>query len=1300
MNKLSDQINNYRYKKTINKFDAGQLKNELDDLKKQNAELKTKIKEINARNSELEKDYAQKAADSQAREEAFFARLDEDLKLIYKQGIELDNKQALLKNKYKNDVEKLKSDIVSLNHEQQELFEKHSSILEADFNKQQKTLEDAIKEKEEALDSLENDYQTAIADMEEAYGKLQNEQDAALASLRDENNRLQKEYMEQMSSLDLDAKEIEETFEQEKETLKLQSEEDLAKTKQENEDSLALMRSELLALNQEKESLKRQLSEQNKQFELHEKRLQDDYSRRLENFQKDKKQAELKKDRALADYAYKVSMYDEEKAAWEKETEAYRKQLNALYLTLKEAKTNKEKDYNLELSKTQKDYEDAYNAEALNYQRLLERQKAEHESHMARLQKELERKKEDLENLNQSLAAKKKQLEEENEIAINDLRLQQATLRKQNKHDQDYYHEQLQKRNEEVKSLKERLTNELSTFKQKIADDLNILNSDWLKRKENIITMTQDANKAIAELKKLLSDENSAHQEKVMQMDFAFKNDESDLLTRIANLNSEIEDTALRSDRLKEDAKKAKLDYDDAMDKLQKEETEAQNVHKTALEEMTQSHNIKMAELADSHQAALATLKSEHAAKIKEMDDKFSSQKTAYEENLQRVFAELNKQNSKLKVLIEDVKEENAVKISREQVLRSDILNAIAQAKKDYEAAKNRLEQEKIDAEMAKNEEKSLLKAEHEATLAKLKADLKNEEDLYADAMTTYKQTQGELSTIRLANEKKIKAMDEQFKLYKNAKQAEIDDLDKNLQKANEEYELELAKQDQLLSAFEKAINAKKQELEKAKQKQSSDLSAYLAQHEAEIEQYALSLQAALAALRSSYAFEQKNHQENLNAESLKVKSDYEAQLKTLDERQNELLKNEEAIIAKGKEEYAKVAMVTQNLKDELAELKKANALKLDARRMELAQAKALQDEELAKIRQGYDESLAAYKNDCLKQADLLKEERETWEAKNDEVQKAIVLEKGVIDAYLNKQEMVKETFNEEFNSLFSAKKDALAAIEKQKAEIIEAYRGQITKRQELFKDCDLELKQLFADKPLAYKKYYDDYVLKLGEIKNDYLLSQKTYRDVNADVLTAMSRIEENFTGALKNKMEELFKLREAEMTEEETRILQISDDYMQKKSEESQRQELLKKDIEAENTNFNSALQELEKASSDGEAAYANILEDLNTEFTKAKLEWQEKMQEKTNLLTSDIEALKEENKHKLDELSKRREELTKAHNEFDDALSAFKNTFEVFFEDAKNQLEEKLVSQQRQLAEIDMLDQKINPLFISKE
>ena len=82
MNKLSDQINNYRYKKTINKFDAGQLKNELDDLKKQNAELKTKIKEINARNSELAKDYAQKAADSQAREEAFFARLDEDLKLI------------------------------------------------------------------------------------------------------------------------------------------------------------------------------------------------------------------------------------------------------------------------------------------------------------------------------------------------------------------------------------------------------------------------------------------------------------------------------------------------------------------------------------------------------------------------------------------------------------------------------------------------------------------------------------------------------------------------------------------------------------------------------------------------------------------------------------------------------------------------------------------------------------------------------------------------------------------------------------------------------------------------------------------------------------------------------------------------------------------------------------------------------------------------------------------------------------------------------------------------------------------
>ena len=106
------------------------------------------------------------------------------------------------------------------------------------------------------------------------------------------------------------------------------------------------------------------------------------------------------------------------------------------------------------------------------------------------------------------------------------------------------------------------------------------------------------------------------------------------------------------------------------------------------------------------------------------------------------------------------------------------------------------------------------------------------------------------------------------------------------------------------------------------------------------------------------------------------------------------------------------------------------------------------------------------------------------------------------------------------------------------------------------------------------------------------------------------------------------------------------------------------------------------------------------LKHEKRKLEREIYEEHQKRIARINRYIEALKEENKHKLDELSKRREELTKAHNEFDDALSAFKNTFEVFFEDAKNQLEEKLASQQRQLAEIDMLDQNINPLFISKE
>lgn len=1304
MKKISEQYNSYKIKKGIDKLSDEEVLNEVENCKRENFDLKQSINDLDDQKVELTKAYQENMANEEKREAKLLNDLDEQTQALIKQNIELDNKKALLSNKHKNEVQKLDDEMAQLKKEHLELFESKAELSKSDFEAKKADLESKIATIKESKEAELKEYQRQVDELNREHEALKNNQEATMIELHDEEIELTKDYQAKMDELDKQASEKLEAHKNAVELVKDDYQKQVATINRESNATYILMREQLLSLMQEKETLKKNLSDQAKAFEMFKNELETDFDNKLWQFKKLESQALAKKQLVFSEYESKLDEYKNLCNEYQVELEAKNQSLNAIYELLRSEKSQKESGLIEAISNYDEQLAKEYHDKIGYYDLELKKQKNNYDLQIDKLNSELKAVEGELFEQNQQLHEAKKQLISDNNQEIERLKSEQAEYRQSLNDKKATYQLNITKKQNDISTDEKNYEIKYQDVLQDITLKLNACKEEWSLKNDELNKQIEAEKQAIFEAKNKLENETTAFEQKRNDFNNEIENRKREWEEKIAGLNSEIESTIQKQTILKDSQANLEAEYQKQFDEIAQKQTLAKQEHEASLKMMDEKHQSDKNELNVQYETKLEELKIQSEAELEKLSVQNSDEQEALNQKHQAKLEEYERVKNELLSNLEIIKANHEDELAKQKTLREEITNAIEASRVDFEKTIDELETMRLDREKQHHSHVNRLYENYETDLrnlndesqAKLSA-LKNEKLALEEE---YRRLSTSLDNKREANQNEMFQKESEYDNFKLMKNNEVYALEEKLGVINDQIDEARKLNDIKNVRFNEKLQALKDELAKQKQDQQDEVDAYNKQRGEELRQFASSTAAMITALKQAYdiKIERKTKDNDLQRQSLI--NEYDQKHLLLDEELNDLRQRQDQQQLEQENAYRINIDETLRLQNELETLKRTQEHKL----FELREAFSLRQNEIAfegeNLKKGYEDTLATYRVNYENQVAMRNQDKERLKSEIEDLKKAIAFENMAITSYRENMAIEKMAFEEEIAILESKKASEIALISQKRDEVIESYKTKVAEQEAFFEELSSKLKELLEGKPLIFAKYHQEFENSLSEEKAQYISAANDIKQSFEAMLKELDDEQVSFLNDARQKMDELYDYKLAMIKESEEVMIEMAKDYANKNAVEATKQSLARLGIENEKSHFDRLLSEMDQNNASLEADYQAMMDALNLDFENAKAQLQTQMASETHDYEAEIAQLQALRQEKFDTINNLKEELANKEANLFNSMETMRNSFMQKCEETEAKILSEMEDQRRQLDAFDKIGQEINPIFTHHE
>ncbi len=1289
------KLQEYRYKKRIDKYDSDELALEMVDQKNDIVELQHSIEDMMAKTDELIKFHDKQKKDSHERENQLLKNAKRDLENIAKQNIELNNRQVVLSNKYKNEIKEKDDEIANIELEKEKEFNRQKEHLTDEFEQEKKLLEDKLKEVDKNKKALIDKYDNDVLEIKEQYERIKKQQFAIIDSLKSQIAKENADFDASILDIENNLKKESEKHSKDTNDLYNKSTETINEINSDGESNVELLKNELLALFKQKEALKTQCANLEKQYNIQEEEIKEEYRKQSWHFEQIKNQANERRNNAEKEYQSKYEEYEQVVAKLQAELEAKNELAKKHYAQLELQKEGKKSENASTKEKLSADLKNDLNSVLNSYVTKIQNIKNDFDAKINRLKNEIASNEEALNKQVLDLNYQKDKLISNYEKELSEIKADQDDYRQLFKDKKEKYEAEIKIKKDECKEIKRKNELEYQEISQSLALKLAALKQEWSLKKEELLKRIKDEKNNIFEINANIT----SNEERMRNSRLDIDSKKADLEHQIKLLNDEKDTFIAKKDTLIANQAQLEEEFNKQCGLIEEEKEKATSKYNDEIDEINKTHQHMMGIINQEYQNKLADLQKQHELDSQELQKKYEEKVLELNDSFKIKTVEVEEEKAKINHDIETIKQEFAEKIEHQKQISQDVLNSIDDSKVEFENEIAALEHDRLEQEKIHNSRVHSLYAEfdtkHRALIEENNTEVQNYKDETARMAKELADIQNEYDAKQKSYEKEIN----DFEDYKKNANHELVKLDSVVKNVRSQFE-ELVKQNEnVLADWDKKIASKNKELELLMTKQDAEIKEYKCQREKEANQYESSLNASIKSRKDAYELSILQKSKNIEIQNQSIRSEYEQKIRTLDEELDDLNKQKNDIFEQEGANYQKAIDETSEILAELENIKSEHAKEMFNVKKRFSALKNEKNEEIENLKAGYkstlDEYVAKYEEQSLKR----EAEKAALAGEIDRIKKDVTFLTMTIASFRKDKEFEKAVLENEMAILIKKKNEEIDLINSQREKAISEFEAKVSSQKGIFENIEQEIKKVFADKPLVFAKLYDRFNEVMNEHRQNYKERYNELKNAHVLLLEELENEQSSFIDEIKSKMEYLLEFKKQQIAEDEQAIIELVDDFVNKKSSENTKQNLARLNINEENQAFDNFIKQVFNDESNLESDYENSIDELNRAFEESKLKLQTKMQEETIAFDEEINGLQAQKQNELDKIENIKRSIETFNNEYDNSICELSDRFIAKCEELEKNISDKLVEQRREIEEKDLLGNEINPFFSSR-
>lgn len=1280
-------------------IDIEQAKVEIEELKKQIADVNDEKIEFERELVDIDNSYKKKISDLQKKHDKTVKTINSETEKLKRDLLELDDKTKNLSTSYRKRMDEVEAQIADIKNNKFNVFNK-------DLNQQKEKYQKTKIELNEELETLlakknlyVERYNAQIVELDEKYKNLKQKEEDNKNALIQENENIVLENEEALKNLENEKNALIENHKLKLEKIKANNEQILNDIKSKEESIYQTLLNQKLSFDNQLKSLIAQrdakaveVEEENNKLSLE---LENTKIKNQEIIDKAKaendvlrseieqKEAELKEVAELhtANYKKKKEEYEEyveklgkneEKLASDllaklnKKDDKFKERFSSLIEGIDKTFEVETKRYNQEIDAL------AYklSIEKSNYEKLYKLS----EERFAEKKKEYENVVNVLKDENQVLIEEADSLLTEYNNRISKFRLDIIKLQEKHKNEVELLAANY---DQEIQTV----SDELSAKEDEIRKEIAYTNSSIKIYEDNIARLNEEYPKFVQKIEEAKAEENKKHNAFLAEL----QNKQNDLHNTIAAIEKEIH--LINTNKVDEMNSFYQGEKDRALASYREKIAGIKKAHEEELEKCNQNFSDECQQV-----------RIDYENKVKNLIEETNKSKEVIEEQIDKLKEDYENHKEKLEELANKLASDKAEQVEYYNNQRENIHQQIEDAKNTYLA-----EKEEFNVKLA------AIDAEHELTLEKMKQEqdekikelvrtmetIPTEELFNVKARFETIMNEDAEATI-MAEREKIQNELEEFKksqeVIREEAQAIYNDVEKTLEVKQQEEEA-------ASNNLNANLNLKQQEIDDFNSKLEQDVADIQAANAAESENLAIQLEEQLLetknAFDSKYAVVENQYNQEINAlkDELNRKKDEYSLLISETDNKKLLLENEYK--AKCDEEAAK----TRTVQEELNRVLKANAdQRAEWNRILNLRADQIADEDRILVEK-YDKAIQEKRAVYQKCLDAIRNDITTIKTEIANNEAAKLEKQNAFDVFKMEKKMemdqIRATTDEMIDNLTEKSKiivEQTAALEKVHAQKIDFYKNRVA-------ELMAQLKELEKVRPSIIRKAVeegsDSLVRKTEEFKNKIQLLEKTNKEIleklelrrNQTVEKIKFELSELISGKttiIKSHEEDLDRIvraYEALLRDEAYKQASLNEQLIQEKERIAQEEAKYLQDKQNNEVEWAIRVKTLSKVHEENEQNLINEMNPQIKEFSKELLN----SKEYNNDILKDIEELKAENEKFNKQIIEDKNSLVEEYiNKLEDINVLFN----------KNKEEEK-----ERLKGVDVLSDDILELFKKK-
>lgn len=1304
MVKIKEQFDTYLYRKKIDKLDSEELSKEITKHKREIVDIQKRIEEALAATENLNSEYGEQKTKREKFKEEYLKGVRNDLDNITKQSIELDNKQAVISSRYKNEIAKIDEELVKLKSERDSFFSDEKNNLNEEYLKEKNELENKIEDIKKHKAEVLSQYEDDIDVIKTQYEDIKNQQASIIASLKEESIEVEDVFNSKVKELEDEIQAEKDNHEKSLSLIQIDNTNALEELNNSSSTNIGILKNELIALNREKEALSKQLEDAIRQFNLKEENLKKDFDNDMWSLKQAQSQAMEKRKHAEDEYLYKQNQYDELVLKLQDELANKNKELSDYYEALRIKKENKNKEYSEVYEALNESLKATYFSKIKEYDEVLAKQKKDNEDKINALQTEFDLHIEELNKQNISLEENKNELISSYEKQLADLKLIQEEYHQKLKAKKEEHHSKLEELKDNLSYSKKQNELEYQENASRAASKLQDLKNEWDQKKEDLLKEIKSEKEAIYNLKNEISVETCDYEDKLSKLNYDYEKAKNDLSSKIDNLNSERDGFLHRQEELLKYGENIKLDYETKIKMIEEEKAKALESFNAEIASIDNNHSLARQKIDDDYHQSLDNLAMQNAEKLDEVMKKHEHKKEEMARTLDERQKELEAKKIAINQEIEAINNEYSIKLDKQNSLSEEILAKIAKKDQEFDDDLASLEAKRLEEEKRHHQSVLHLYNDFETRQKKLIQDSDAMTLKYSDErkelLNEFERTQADLYKLKTDYSAEVIAMDKKLDDYRQSANEEIFDLDMqidNLKKKNEDITKSNEEKDKELNEkLEKA----RLNLDRVIRNKDEELVLYRKQRAEELAQFQSSLAASIKARDDAYALEIARLQNTIDLENEALTSEYNQKIASLDEQISNLSKTQEETYEKQSAEYRKEIDKTLSLQKEFEDLKRDQGKEIFEIKQRLSYRQNEIDKEIESLKQGYQSSLDEYLNNYQNSLAQKEEDRQKLVAEIDELKKKIAFENMTIVAYREQKALEKESFANEISLIKAKKNEELALLQSEIDAVVTNFETKAQEQEAVFDRINEEIKKVFEDKPLIFNSEYQKFEDMMNAYRQNYQEQMEDLRRANVETIEELTKQQKDFVDEIKKQMENILEDKNAEISKCENELININEKFANLKAEEATKQSLTLLGIEEDKRNFDRVIENSSIEEANMESEYQDLIVALNSDFETNKLKLQEKMQDETRQFEEKMNNLTIIKDEEVDKLKSLRQNIDDCNEEYRKSIEELYNDFLAECVKTENSINENLEEKRRRIEEKDLLGKVVNPFFSSHE